>query len=266
VNLTKAFDLNIRQAHFSGNNANTLFAKTDDALRRLDVGSTTASGALVAGVRDFTVYGEDTIAFTAIQEKKTGDSTTGQQQIGVYRGGKITPVRELPVDQQAKISYNEYDNHDYLAISSANSSTVDIVRDATGTGTSKEAAVYAHFDLGATVSALSFSNNGRMVTAQHGNMIATYDIETAKTYTRTLGFGSDKTAPFKWLDDYYLWSDDGGKLRIFEFDGTNDHELTTTTPGYDIMLSSNGKRLLSVGRNDVSKKMLLQDSKLTIDN
>lgn len=265
INLTKAFDLNILEAHFSGNNPNILFAKTDDALRRLDVGSTTASGALVTGIRDFTIYGEDTIAFTAVEEKKTGDSTSKHQLIGIYRGGKITPVRELPVDQQIRISYNEYDNHDYLAISAAHNSVVDVVRDATVTGTSKEATVYTRIDLGTAVDSVGFSNNGRMIVAQHGNKIATYDIETAKTYIKTLGFGSDKTPEFRWLDDYYLWTDDGGTLRIFEFDGTNDHEITTVTSGYDVMLSSNGKQLLSIGKNGITNKLLLQASKLTTE-
>lgn len=265
INLTRAFDLNILEAHFSGNNPSIIFAKTDDALRRLDTGSTTASGALVTGMRDFAVYGEDTIAFTAIEEKKTGDSASQHQLVGIYRGGKITPVRELPADQQIKLAYNEYDDHDYLAISAANNPIVDVIRDATATGTSKEATVYIRLDLGTSVDSLTFSNNGRMIMAQHGNKIATYDIETAKTYVKTLGFGSEKTSQFRWLDDYYLWTDDEGALRIFEFDGTNDHEIAKVIPGYDVMLSSNGKQLLSIGKNGATNKLLLQASKLTTE-
>src|SRR6266496_444182 len=266
VNLTKMFGLNIRQAHFSGNSPNAIFAKTDDVLRRLDVGGPTASGALVSGLRDFTIYGEDTIAFTSIQDKTTSDVASRVQQIGIYRHGKITPVREVSVNQQVKLAYNEYDTHDYLAIGSTDSPTIEIIRDATATGTSKEASVFTQFDLGAPLVSLGFSSNGRMLVAQHGNKLATYDIETARAFTKTFDFGSAQTSTFKWLDDYYLWSDDGGTLRIFEFDGTNDHEITTVAAGFDVMLSEIGRQLLSVGKNDVAHTLLLQASKLTNAN
>jgi hypothetical protein len=220
----------------------------------------------VTGLHDFSVYGEDTIAFTQTQEKTTGDQTTEQQVVGVYKGGKITPVRELGADKQIKIAYSEYDNHSYLAITSNGTNTVDVVRDATITGTSKEATVFAQFAIGDSIDYLTFSSNGRMIVAQHGNKFGTYDIETTKTYLQTLGFGSNDTPQLKWLDDYYLWSDDGGTLRIVEFDGTNDHEITTVSKGYDVMLSANGKQLLSVGKNDVTHNVLLQTSKLSLEN
>ncbi len=266
VNMTKVFGLAIKEAHFSGNNSNIIFVRTDDVLRRLDIGGPTASAALVSGVQAFTVYGGDTIAFSSLQDATTGDDSTRQQQVGVYRQDKITPVRTLPLDQQVHFAYNEYDGHAYLAISSAGANTVDIIRDPTATGSSKAASVFAQFDLGKPASSLSFSSNGRMLVAQHGNTMATYDIDMGKVYKKTLGFGSDKTAQFGWLDDYYLLTDDSGDLRMFEFDGTNDSELTTVAPGFGVMLSSNGKQLLSIGKNNVTQSLLLQASKLTLGN
>ena len=266
VNLTKLFSLDVKEAHFSGSDANIVFAKTDDVLRKLDIGSATASGALVTGLRDFMVYGQDTIAFTQIQEKTTGDQATQQQIAGVFKGGKVMPAREISASQQVKIAYNEYDNHSYLAVTEADNQTVDVIRDATLTGSSKENSVFAKFNLGKSVDYLTFSSNGRMIVAQHGNTLATYDLETSKTYTTTLDFGSDKTAQLKWLDDYYLWSDDGGRLRIFEFDGTNEHDITSVAPGYDVMLSANGKQLLGIGKSSTGQDVQLQASKLVLGN
>jgi hypothetical protein len=266
VNLTKLFGLNIKEAHFSGSNANTIFAKTDDVLRRLDVSGPAASAALVAGLRSFVVYGESAVAFTNVQDKTTGDNTTQVRQVGIYDNSKITPVRELAADKEPLVAYSKYDTHGYLAIAEKDSSTVDIIRDATATGTSKAATVYAQLDLGAAVKWLSFSNNGRMLVAQSGKKLVTYDIENAKTMASTLNFGSDDMPQLKWLDDYYLWSDAGGKLNIVEFDGTNNHEIATVKSGYDVMLSSNGKRLLSIGKNEATGQMLLQESKLTLSD
>lgn len=266
VNLTKLFSLDIKQAHFSGSNANIIFAKTGDVLRKLDVGGPTASAALVTGVQDFVVYGEDTIAFTNIVEKTTDDQTTRQQNVGVFKGGKITPVRELEESKKITITYSEYDDHSYLAINQGGSAKVEVIRNPTTTGASKQTSVFTEFDLGRPVSHLNFSSNGRMLMAQHGNVLATFDVETVKTYTQTLNFGSEAMAELRWLDDYYLYSDDGGKLRIFEFDGTNQHEITTVDPGRGVMLSANGKQLLSVGKNTSTQHLLLQASKLTIEN
>lgn len=266
VNLTKLFGLNIKETHFSGNNANIIFAKTDDVLRRLDVSGPTVSAALVTGLRSFIVYGESTIAFTSVQDKTTGDKTTQIQQVGIYDNGKVTSVREFAADKEAKIAYNKYDAHGYLAINEKDSTRVDIIRDATATGASKAATVYAQMDLGAPVKWLSFSNNGRMLVAQNGKKLATYDIENAKAMTATLSFGSNDMPQMKWLDDYYLWSDAGDKLNIVEFDGTNNHEIAIVKSGYEVMLSSNGKRLLSIGKNEATSQMLLQESKLTLSD
>lgn len=263
VNLTKLFSLNIREAHFSGSNANTIFAKTDDVLRKLDISGPTASAALVTDLQDFMVYGEDTIAFMQLQEKTTGDQNTKQQVVGVYKGGKVMQAHVAASGQPLKFAYNEYDNHSYLAVTEADGKTVDVIRDATTAGASKEANVFTKFNLGSPVDYLTFSSNGRMIVAQHGNTFATYDIETAKSYSSTLAFGSDKTPQLKWLDDYYLWSDDGGTLRLFEFDGTNEHDITSVASGYDVMLSANGKQLLSVTHNTATHDLLLQASKLT---
>ncbi len=265
INLSRQFSLNILEAHFSGNNANVIFTKTDDVLRRLDVGGPTASGALVTGLRTFTIYGEDTVAFTSVQEQTTGDPTTQQQVIGVYQHGKIVPVRTARVNQQVIFAYNEYDNHDYFAIGASDSSKVDVIRNASVTGAAKEASVFTQFDLGQPLQWLSFSNNGRMLVAQNGKTFATYDIETAKAYNSKLDIAANVDHQLKWLDDYYLWTDAGNTLRIFEFDGTNQSEITTLSAGYGVMLSANGRQLLSIGKNDATKTSLLQASKMTLD-
>ena len=266
VNITKLFSLNITQAHFSGDNANIVFAKTGDVLRRLDIDAKAASAALVSGLRDFTLYGKGVIAFDNIVQTTSGSETKTIQQVGVYDNGKIAVVRELEESQQVKLAYGEYDDHDYLAINVDNAPTVDIVRDAITAGSSQDTSVFATLDLGVPVAWLSFSGNGRMLVAQHGNQMATYDLEMAKSYAQTFDFGSDDTPKMRWLDDYYLWSDDGGTLRIFEFDGTNAHDITSVLSGYDVMLSSNGKQLLSIGKSDVSGEPLLQMSGLTVQN
>lgn len=259
VNLTRVFSLNIIDAHFSASNPNTIFAKTDDVLRRLDLGTTSVSAALVTNLKQFVVYGEDSIAFTNEQEKSTDNPALKQQVLGVYRHGKVSPIRTLPVDQQPRIAYTEYDNHSYLAIGSAADPTVDILRDPSLSG-SKDNEVFARLDLGVPVESLSFSNNGRILLAQHGAAFAAYDLEVARSYSAHLA--SDNS--LHWLDNFHLWGDSSGRLTVTDFDGQNSNDVTAFDAALSTMPSSDGTLLFSFSKNQNSGKYLLQASKLTI--
>lgn len=260
INLTRMFSLNITDAHFSASNPNTLFAKTDDVLRRLDLAGTSASAALISGLKQFVVYGEDSIAFVSEQEKTTDSPATKQQIVGVYRHGKTTTLRALPLNQQAVIAYSEYYNHSYLAIGTTDSSTVDLLRDPSAGSGAKDNEVFAHLDLGAPVGSLSFSNNGRILLAQRDSAIASYDLETSRGYSAHLASSS----PLHWLDDFHLWSEVNGQLTLAEFDGENRAAIAAFTPTLTVMPSNDGTLLFSFSRNTTGK-FLLQASKLTVE-
>ncbi len=264
VNITRVFGLPIAEAHFSGNNANIVFGNTDGILRRLDIGNVSASGALAGEVQQFVVYGDNSIAFTGLQASPD-DPALKRQIVGVHRGDKVTTIRTLPSDKQVVLAYSEYDDHDYLAIGTTDSAKIEVVRDPRADGAKDTNTVFAQFDLGATPQWLSFSNNCRMLVAQRGNAFATYDLEEARAYQFTVDFGADITTKLRWLDDFYLWSDAAGKLRIVEFDGKNDREITSVQPGFGITLSTNGKRLFSVGKA-ADGQFSLQASKLTLQD
>ncbi len=264
INITRVFGLNISEAHFSGSNANIVFVNTDGILRRFDIGNTSASGALVNEVKQFVVYGDNSIAFTGLQASPDNPALK-QQIVGVHRGDKITTIRTLPTDKQVVFAYSEYDDHDYLAIGTADSSKIEVIRDPRADGAEDTNTVFAQFDLGATPQWLSFSNNGRMLVAQRNNAFATYDLEEARAYQFTLDFGANITTKLRWLDDFYLWSDAAGKLRIVEFYGKNDREITSVQPGFGVTLSVNGKRLFSVSKA-ADGQFSLQTSRLTLQD
>jgi hypothetical protein len=264
INMTRVFSLNIVDAHFSGANSNIVFAKTDDVLRRLDLANINASAALVSNMKQFIVYGEDTVAFVNEQEATIGEPATKQQIVGIYRHGKITPVRTQPLNQPTVIAYNEYDNHGYLALGSSDSAQVSILRDPTMSGP-KDGDLFARFDLGALVGSLSFSPNGRMLIAQQGNQTATFDIEQSQTYMSKLGIGANVASQLKWLDDFHVWTDAGNKLTILEFDGQNAAEITSVSTGFTSQLSSNGRVLFSINKSTADNKFFLQVSNLTTD-
>lgn len=264
INLTRVFSLNILDVHFSGSNPNIVFAKTDDVLRRLDLGNTNVSAALVSSLKQFVVYGEDTVAFVNEQEATVGDPATKQQIVGIYRHGKITPVRTQSLNQPTVIAYNEYDNHGYLALGSSDSTQVSILRDPT-VNVPRDGDLFARFELNAALGSLNFSPNGRMLVAQQGNQIATFDIEQSQAYKSKLEVGANVAGQLKWLDDFHVWTDAGGKLTLLEFDGQNAAEITSVSPGFMAQLSANGRTLFSINKSSADNKFLLQMSNLTTD-
>ncbi len=260
VNITNLFGLSIGDLHFAGNNANVMYATTGGVLRRLDIGASDASAALVPDVTQFTVYGDGTVAFIAKRQSDPNNADSVQQIVGLYANNKEVDAQTYPVDSALAIAYGQYDNHIYLAVHKGNGN-VQILRDPAIS--SKETAEFASFNLAKPAQWLKMSNDGRMITAGYDDVITTYDLEIGKAYQSTLPFlGTSNVSPMSWLDDYYLWSDNGSRLHMVEFDGQNDREITTVAPGFDVTLSQNGNTLFSIGKNNDNGQYFLQASQL----
>lgn len=256
-NISRLFSLNITEAHFAGSDPNILYAKTDSVLRSLNISANSASAVLIAGMEQFTVYGNDIIAFVAARDRTEGDDSTKQQIAGIYVNGKETIARTYPTATVVSVAYSEYTRHAYLAITTGDGKAT-VLRDPTLT--TQDNALVATIDLGQAIGWLKFSSNGRILVVGNGSNVATYDLELDKTTAWKVS-GPALTAPLQWLDDYYLWTDAGGSLRIFEYDSTNGGDITTDTPGLTATLSQDGAYVFSFAKN-ASGGFELQSSQL----
>jgi len=254
-NISHLFSLNIAEAHFAGGNANVLFANTSGVLRSLDIGANLASAALINGLEQFVVYGSDTIAFVATRDGTTPD--VKQRVAGIYTQGKETIARTFAADAKVSIAYSEYVRHAYLALNMGDGA-IKILRDPTAT--TKDNAEIATLTIPGEVKWMKFSSSGRMLEAGNGNDIANYDLELDVPTSWEIS-GPALTQPPQWLDDYYLWTDAGGSLRLFEYDGTNDHAITAVHEGLIPSLSQDGAYLYSFKKNPAGH-MELQSSQL----
>lgn len=70
----------------------------------------------------------------------------------------------------------------------------------------------------------------------------TYDLELGALASTPLR-GLDKTYQLDWLDGAMLWSDRGGEIVTYEFDGNNIQEITPVATGQAVVLSNNQKSL-----------------------
>jgi hypothetical protein len=263
INISRLFGFAIADAHFAGSNPNIIYAKTGDVLRRLDLGSNSASASLVSGLQQFIVYGDDTIAYVAEREITPGTPASKQKIAGIYKQNKESVIKTYPASAAVMIAYGQYDNHAYFAVRK-NTEKIEILRDPTA-ASAKDTAVFATLDIGKPINQIVFSNNGRILLAGANDVLTSYDIELAHTYSQPLAFLDQASKrPLRWLDDFYLWSDVGNRLRIVEFDGQNERELTSVAPGFEICLSQSGETLYSIGKNAITGSYFLQSSQLIV--
>ncbi len=254
VNITKKLDIKINEAYFADNSGNTLFALNEGDIRKINLDSGTISQPLASDVVDFKLYKPGTVTFSATRgdEKIVGVRKSDDTQSKVIRTLKSV---QAPV----KIASGSYFGDDYLALS--NNNEVEIIKNPEN---SKK--LFASFVLKEPVQWLFFSDNGRFIVAQHANELATYDLEYDKTQHISLKAKQAPTKPVGWLDGYHLWSTYDNQLITIEFDGANRQAITDALSGYDVTLSSNGKRLFSIGQNKATKKPVLQSSQMVIED
>lgn len=246
----------ISRVQFLGNNANAVVALVGAELRRLDV-TGSESRLLAAGITSFELYRDDLIGFIAERD--------GARLAGVYKNDRETILKEVPVDETPmRVDVSNYYNDDYLAISQGK--TVTIVRNPSEASVSRPRTDIVFTIEQPAVEWLYFSNNGRMLVAQYQGSFTTYDLELTEAYRRTFDTNAPVTRPFKWFDDYNLYVDLGGNLRIVEFDGANERSLTSVAEGYPVSISENGEAMFSFGRNTSNGETVLQRSNLIVAN
>lgn len=253
VNISKAFNLPLRDVHFSGNSGNVFYGLNETDIRRIDLGNQTITQPLVSEVESFELYGSKTIAFVAQRDEK--------RVVGVYEDDKEAAVRSFGLDQPVRIDITSYFDNNYLAIS--HGTTVEVIKDPESTSDSAGRA-FASFTTQRPAGWLQFSSSGRFVVAGRGVEFVTYDMETDDIFTGSFdGTRSDEERPLQWIDDYYLAADTNELLAIGEFDGTNRHEIVRAAPGLAVTLSENGEYLFSIGKNEGG--FTLQSTKMTND-
>lgn len=250
VNVTGKLGITPQDMHFSGTSGNVFYALENGSLRVLDSGAGTISQPVVKDVASFRLFKTDTIAYV----KEPIDNRVG---VGVVVNDK--PIRVATFDSTIPIviDINEYFSDIYLAI--GRGATVEVIKNPETKNRLKVATVTSN----SSIAWLRFSNSGRFVVAGNGSQFTTYDAETDQEYSINLpGTAIDPAKPLQWLDDYYLVSSADNDLRITEFDGANQHVITSALPGLAVTLNENGRQLYSVTKTQ-SGSYALQVSLMT---
>ena len=250
-NITTQLGVDAALIIFSPNNSSQVYALVDNAIRKIDLNATTLSGPLVSNVAEFSIYNNDTILYVT-----RPDEATAMRSVGYFDEGaaKSRMLRSYNDDGQLPLhlAVGKYFDDHYVAISYGH--TIEIMKGSLSKSDATTASAFtslATMALSTDVQYLSIVTNGRFVMAQEAGSYTVYDIELKKTTTTALqGDAPAVPTELRWLDPYTVWSDRSGKVRIYEFDGANQHDLMTVAPGYSATYSPSGKYLYGVTQSD----------------
>ncbi|MFZ2545237.1 MAG: PEGA domain-containing protein [Candidatus Saccharimonadales bacterium] len=259
INISTTFGITPSKIVFAGKSDRLLFAQTDDAVRRINVDEQTLSRPLASKVNYFTVYDDKTIAYATSSDDKQR-RTVGYAAIDIP---EPVTLETLPADDQSLyITMSTYFSKRFVAVLHGQTLTIKagMLPTKTNKGTLKKVSTQT-IPAGAT--SLSSEHNSRFVVMQLPDGYATYDIELDK-YDRTV-WTNPQTAQrsLNWIDEYIIWSDNGGMLRLYEFDGANQQNIMPVSEGFSASVSPNNKYIYGILKTN--KGFDLRRAKLIIE-
>lgn len=252
-NITTLLGVNATKVIFTGNNPSIIYALVDNAVRKIDLNASTMSGPLVSNIAEFSLYDNSTIVYATLL-----DPVTKMRSVGYFTDGadKARTIRSYSDNGQVPlhIAVGKYFDDHYIAI--AYDKAVEVLKGSlprSDASAPSALSAFATVNIPAGVQHLSILTNGRFVVAQTLNSYVTHDLELKKTTSTELKDTTALTRELRWLDGYTVWNDHGGKLRTYEFDGANQHEIMNVVPGLSVTYSPTSKYLYGIGQSSDGK-------------
>jgi hypothetical protein len=248
-NLSVQLDIVATDVKFSNSDSNLVYALSDNDIKKINLADRTVSGPLVQNVADFSLYDRSTITYVSRVSVDTKQRTIGYYTDGA-RVSRTLRTYSDSGDVPLHVAFGKYYNEQYTAV--AYGDTVDILKgslpssDSTDTFSQK---VISTMTLPGGTQYLSINTGGRFVTAQHGSSYSIYDLELDKMNTTALVSTKIPSHELQWLDGYTLWDDQNGSLRLYEFDGANQHTIMPVVPGFSVAISQNAKYLYGITKD-----------------
>jgi hypothetical protein len=248
-NITTLLDVDISKLLFTRNNSQVVYAQIGHDVRKIDIGGATLSRPLLSNVAEFAQYRDDTLVFAS-----RIDTTTKQRTVGYYKDGEDASrvVRSYTDDGTTPLHFaiNDYFGDTYLAFSYG--SGIEVLTGDLPTNSKETDALklVSKFTTAEPTQFLDIVTDGRFIVAQAQNSYTVYDLELKKYTTTPLKGAASTDKKLEWLDGYMPWSDRDGILRLYEFDGANQHDIMTVVSGQAATLSRNGTYLYAIGKTD----------------
>jgi hypothetical protein len=210
----------------------------------------------ISGVLAFTSEG-DIVAYVTDR-----DAASGKVIIRVKQNNDASlAIRQVPAGTTYPLDMAIYEDSLYLAVGAASENRVFLFKDPIGTlkAAPKDPLTPIQILKVVTPNHVSFSANNRFVIAENADKFAVYDTETDRGYAYQAAAPMDAPqTSATWMDGFRLSYVSGGKIVVFDFDGTNMQSLATATPGHLPIFSHDYRFLYALsGQNELSTTALL---------
>ena len=248
-NITKLLGITATKVIFSQNDSRMLYAQIDNTVHRINLSDNSLSAVLLSNVAEFESF-DQRLGYVTLP-----DPTTKQRSVGYLSEGADKPrtIKSFSDDGLVPLHFaiSKYFSDTYVSIAHGEQVEIligDLPKSDSTQASSLDALTTMIVPGG--VQYLSARTEGRFVIAQQGASYMVYDLELKKVTTTPLAGETAVTSKLKWLDDYTVWSDQDGRLRLYEFDGANQQDIMQVEPGFDTSVSQNGKYLYGVTKSD----------------
>lgn len=245
VNLNKAFAIEPSRIQFAGKGNRLLFVQTGDSVRRINLDSPASTQLLANRVDNFSAYDDKMIFFATLPDE------SNQRSVGYASTDNTFPriISVFPNDgQQLYIASKMYFNKYYVSVLHGKELSVNVGSTLPNKENKSTLKQFVKLTVSEGVFSLTMTDNGRFVVVQFADGYGIYDIELQK-YDKTMwAIQSSAQQKLNWLDPYMIWSDNGGMLRFYEFDGANQQNIMNVAEGYSASISPNDKYVYAIGR------------------
>ncbi|MGK2896513.1 MAG: PEGA domain-containing protein [Candidatus Saccharimonadales bacterium] len=245
----KAGESSLADVKFDPRSGDRVYGRTaEGAIHSVNLPNKEVSEAWAIGTEQFSFVGDRLLLYTG-RDAKQGVVTVNAQRLGETRAYRIESLKTVTAVQVAGGYY-----YGDLYIAAAVDKTMTLWKTenlpSDGVLDSKEQIVVNQILLKEAPSSVSMRGSGRFVFAELTQSMMLYDIELKKSSANDFFVENRTPALVRWLDEYHYWYQVEGKLSMSEFDGSNIHQLAMVDGATDAVLSSSGRYLYSVGRDD----------------
>lgn len=245
-NLTRVLGIDAVDVQYAKDDANTLIMLTAASeVRKTNIDQKTVSGPLLTNVHDFTVYDTVTVAYTTNQDPITQKCTAGYLTIGAA-APRVVYQTAAGDSSPLAITINKYFGKVYQVV--AHGQKLFVYSGDLSTSDAKDPvpfALLATLDLAGNAEKIGFSpDEHRFVYALSGNRVLTYDLDLS--VDADISLQAVPQTGIDWIDEFHFVTVEDSTVHMYDYDGTNGHEMIKNTLAADVSLSQNGKYLTAV--------------------
>jgi hypothetical protein len=232
-------------------------------VRIADLKARTVSAPVIEGALTYTSYGPDILLYITA----TG-APEGKVQARIKSGDENLTLRELSAapDGLYFADIAQFEDHWYYVVASSPENKVIVFRDPVELSTrpaSLGISPYAVLRMDG-IRRIAFSDNSRFLMAQGGQDFAVFDADDRQSYHFKVEEPLGPNTLATWMDGFRMTLPAENGVNVFDFDGSNRHNLVMAAPDLPVFFDKDYTRMYSFMPGSLVPRFVLQRSVLKV--